>query len=32
LFDEQFYTNSFADVWVQPGAPTSAKFTASFKF
>jgi iron complex outermembrane receptor protein len=32
LFDETFYTNSFADVWVEPGAPRSFRLTASYKF
>lgn len=32
VFNETFYTNSFADVWVQPGAPTSARVSARFKF
>ena len=32
LFDETFFTNSFADVWVQPGAPRQFRFTAAYKF
>ena len=32
LFDETYYTNSFADVWVQPGAPMTARITARFAF
>ena len=32
LFDETFFTNSFADVWVEPGAPRSYRLTASYKF
>lgn len=32
LFDETFYTNSFADVWVEPGAPRRFRFTASYAF
>ncbi|MEM9501383.1 MAG: TonB-dependent siderophore receptor [Pseudomonadota bacterium] len=32
VFNETFFTNSFADVWVQPGAPTTARFTARFSF
>ncbi|QTD57709.1 TonB-dependent siderophore receptor [Parasphingorhabdus cellanae] len=32
VFNETFYTNSFADVWVQPGAPTTARVSARFKF
>ncbi|MCY4265242.1 MAG: TonB-dependent siderophore receptor [Gammaproteobacteria bacterium] len=32
VFDEEFYTNSYADVWVEPGAPTRWRFTASYQF
>lgn len=32
LFDEEFYTNSFADVWVEPGAPQRFRLTASYDF
>ncbi|MBD2840956.1 TonB-dependent receptor [Erythrobacter sp. KMU-140] len=32
LFDETYFTNSFADVWVQPGAPTTARVSARFSF
>jgi len=32
LFNETFYTNSFADVWVQPGAPRRWRVTASYAF
>jgi len=32
LFDETYYTNSYADVWVQPGAPTTARISARFAF
>lgn len=32
LLNETFYTNSFADVWVQPGAPRAYRFTAAFSF
>ena len=32
LFDETFYTNSFADVWVQPGAPRTFRATARYSF
>ena len=31
-FDETFYTNSFADVWVEPGAPRNYRLSASYKF
>jgi iron complex outermembrane receptor protein len=31
-FDETFYTNSFADVWVEPGAPRRYRLTASYAF
>ncbi len=32
IFNETFYTNSFADVWVQPGAPRRFRFTARYEF
>lgn len=32
LFNEEYYTNSFADVWVQPAAPRNARVSASFRF
>lgn len=32
VFDEEFYTNSFADVWVEPGAPTRWRFSATYNF
>ncbi|MDO6546061.1 TonB-dependent siderophore receptor [Pseudoalteromonas carrageenovora] len=32
LFDETYYTNSFADAWVQPGTPRNVQFSASYKF
>ena len=32
LFDETYYTDSFANVWVQPGAPTTARVSARFSF
>jgi len=32
LFDETYYTNSFADAWVQPGTPRSVRLSATFKF
>ncbi|MEM9533064.1 MAG: TonB-dependent receptor [Pseudomonadota bacterium] len=31
-FDEVFYTNSFADVWVEPGAPRRWRLTATYSF
>jgi len=31
-FDEKFYTNSFADVWVGPGTPRRWRFSASYSF
>lgn len=31
-FDEEFYTNSFADVWVAPGTPQQWRFTAAYSF
>tara|TARA_B110000208_G_scaffold191939_1_gene261134 strand:- start:2428 stop:4752 length:2325 start_codon:yes stop_codon:yes gene_type:complete len=32
VFDEEFYTNSFADVWVEPGAPSRWRVSASYEF
>ena len=32
LFDETFFTNSFADVWVQPGTERRFRFTAAYNF
>lgn len=32
LFDEVFYTNSFADVWVEPGAPRRYRVTVGYAF
>ena len=32
LFDETFYTNSFSDVWVEPGAPRRFRVSASYSF
>jgi len=32
LFDEEYYTNSYADVWVQPGAPRNFRVSADFRF
>ena len=32
LFDEVFYTNSFADVWVEPGAPRRFRLSAAYSF
>ncbi|MYE81593.1 MAG: TonB-dependent siderophore receptor [Gammaproteobacteria bacterium] len=31
-FDEEYYTNSYADVWVEPGAPRRYRLTASYSF
>ena len=31
-FDETYYTNSYANVWVEPGAPRHYRLTASYKF
>ncbi len=31
-FDEEFYTNSYADVWVQPGAPRRYRVSATYSF
>jgi len=32
VFDETFYTNSFADVWVEPGTPRRYRLSASYSF
>lgn len=32
LFDETFYTNSFADVWVEPGAPRRVRASIAYRF
>ena len=32
LFNETYYTNSFSALWVQPGAPRSARVSATFAF
>ena len=31
-FDEVYYTNSYADVWVEPGAPRHYHVTAAYSF
>lgn len=32
LFDETYYTNSFADVWIQPGTPRNLRVSATYNF
>ncbi len=32
LFDEEYYTNSYASVWVQPGTPSWWRLSATFSF
>ena len=32
LFNETFYTNSFADVWVGPGTPRSFRISMAYNF
>ncbi|MEM9263125.1 MAG: TonB-dependent siderophore receptor, partial [Pseudomonadota bacterium] len=32
LFDEEYYSNSFANVWVQPGIPRFFRVAANFRF
>lgn len=32
LFDETFFTDSFANVWVQPGAPRTVRVSARLSF
>lgn len=32
LFDTEWYSNSFSQLWVQPGTPRNLRLTASFAF
>ena len=32
LFDREHFTNSFADVWVQPGTPRNFRLSADYRF
>ena len=32
IFDTTFFTNSFADVWVQPGNPRRFRVSAQYSF
>ena len=32
LFDEEFFTNSFSQFWVQPGAPRTWRISAQYAF
>jgi iron complex outermembrane receptor protein len=32
LFDTRWFSNSFSQLWVQPGTPRNARVTASFAF
>jgi len=32
LFNEEYYLNSFASLWVQPGAPRNIRGTLAYKF
>jgi iron complex outermembrane receptor protein len=32
LLDETYYTNSFADVWIQPGAPRNGRVSVTYTF
>ncbi|WP_371194381.1 TonB-dependent siderophore receptor [Glaciecola sp. SC05] len=32
LFDETYYLNSFADVWIQPGMPRNFRISATYSF
>ena len=32
LFDETYYTNSFSQLWIQPGTPQSFRISAAVKF
>ena len=32
VFDKEHYTNSFAEVWVEPGAPRRFRISAAYRF
>lgn len=32
LFDKEYYTNSYANVWVQPGAPINGRVVVRYRF
>lgn len=32
VLNEEYYTNSYGDVWVQPGTPRSFRLSADFRF
>ena len=32
LFDENWYSNSFSSLWIQPGMPRNYRLSANFKF
>ena len=32
LFDKEHYTNSFPEVWVEPGAPRRFRVSATYRF
>ena len=32
LLDETYYTNSFADVWIQPGTPRNGRVSVTYTF
>ena len=32
VLDKEFYTNSYADVWVEPGAPSKWRASAVYNF
>ena len=32
LFDEEWFSNSFSSLWIQPGAPRTYRVSASFEF
>ena len=32
VFDETYYTNSYANVWVEPGAPRNARISLTYRF
>jgi iron complex outermembrane recepter protein len=32
VFDETYYTNSYSQLWIQPGTPRSLRLSAAFRF
>lgn len=32
IFEEEYYTNSFSNTWVQPGTPLNGRISATYRF